>query len=142
MNWGKWIVVSFVFFVAFIATLVTVCIRQDINLVSRNYYQDELAYQDQLDRLNNTKELIEKPSIIVKDSHLEISFKQLNAIEKGTIQLFCPSNEKMDRYYTIASSHERQHSYALADLPKGMYRARLQWTMHGKEYYMEEIIYL
>jgi hypothetical protein len=143
MDWGKWIIVSFVLFVAFIATLVTVCVRQDISLVTKDYYQDELAYQDQLDRLTNTKELVEKPSIKVTDgTSLEISFAHFNEIEKGKLQLFFPSNEKMDRHYPITASNERQQYYTLADLPKGMYRARLQWTMHGKEFYMEEIIYL
>lgn len=143
MNWGRWIIVSFVLFTGFIATLVTVCIRQDVSLVTTNYYQDEIAYQDQLDRLNNTKALEEKPSIkIATNMKLEISFDKFNEIEKGKLQLFCPSNEKMDRHYTINPSNERQQYYTLADLPKGMYRARLQWTMEGKEYYLEEVIYL
>ena len=143
MNWGKWIIVSFVLFVVFIATLVAVCIRQDINLVTKDYYKDELAYQDQLDRMNNTYGLAEKPSIkVTNDTNLEISFNQFNEIEKGRLQLFCPSNENMDRHYNIEPSRERQQYYTLIDLPKGMYRARLQWTMHGKEYYMEEVIYL
>lgn len=143
MHWGKWIIVSFVLFVAFIGTLVTVCIRQDINLVTRDYYQDELTYQDQIDRLNNTKELIEKPSIkVIDDTNLEISFTQFNEIEKGKLQLFYPANEKMDKHYNVAPSNEKHQYYTLSNLPKGMYRARLQWTMHGKEFYVEEIIYL
>ena len=143
MNWGKWIIVSFVVFIAFIATLVTVCIRQDVSLVTKDYYQDEIAYQDQLDRLNNTKELGEKPFIkVTTDKELEISFTKFNEIEKGKLQLFCPADEKMDRNYKIDPSEKQQQYYSLVDLPKGMYRARLQWTMHGKEYYLEEIIYL
>ena len=53
MNWGKWIIVSFVLFAAFIGILVVICVRQDISLVSKNYYQEELAYQQQIDRMNN-----------------------------------------------------------------------------------------
>ena len=44
MNWGKSIVLSFILFAAFIGTLVTVCIRQDISLVSKDYYEEELQY--------------------------------------------------------------------------------------------------
>jgi hypothetical protein len=40
MNWGKWIIVSFVLFAGFIGTLVTVCVRQDISLVSKDYYKE------------------------------------------------------------------------------------------------------
>lgn len=143
MNWGKWIIVSFVLFIAFIATLVTVCVREDVSLVTTDYYQDEIAYQDQLDRLSNTKALTEKPSIKVTDDRdLEIAFTKFNEIEKGTLQLFRPSNEQMDRHFTIEASNRPQQYYTLDGLPKGMYRARLQWTMHGKEYYLEEIVTL
>ena len=51
MNWGKSIVLSFVLFAAFIVTLVTVCLRQDISLVSKEYYKEELQYENQLTRL-------------------------------------------------------------------------------------------
>lgn len=67
MSIGHWIVVSFVLFAAFIGTLVAVCLREDISLVTKDYYQEELAYQDQIQRLNNVAELKEKPVIRVVD---------------------------------------------------------------------------
>lgn len=143
MNWGKWIVVSFLLFVAFIGTLVVVCVRQDISLVTKDYYQDELAYQDQLDRLNNTNGLVQKPSIeVMADDYLRISFAQFSEMEKGKLQLFCPSNAKLDKHFSVGASIENQQYFTINNLPKGMYRARLQWTMKGKEFYLEEIIYL
>ena len=45
MNWGKSIVLAFVLFAVFIGVLVAVCVREDISLVSRNYYNEELDYQ-------------------------------------------------------------------------------------------------
>jgi hypothetical protein len=41
----------FILFAAFIGTLVTVCLRQDISLVSKDYYKEELQYENQLTRL-------------------------------------------------------------------------------------------
>ena len=63
MDFGKWIVVAFVLFAVFIGTLVTVCVRQDISLVSKEYYKEELAYQDQIVRIANTEKLGLKPKI-------------------------------------------------------------------------------
>jgi hypothetical protein len=42
MSWGKWIVVSFLLFAGFIATLVTICMKEDVGLVSSSYYDEEL----------------------------------------------------------------------------------------------------
>jgi hypothetical protein len=140
MSWGKWIILSFVLFAAFIATLVTVCMRQDVNLVSKDYYQEELAYQDQITRLNNTNSLLEKPVIKKAGPALKVNFKEFNKIERGSLTLFKPSNPGMDRSFKLESTQEDHQSFPIRDLEAGMYRARLQWMMEGKEYFIETII--
>lgn len=44
----KYIVFSFIAFALFIGTLVVVCVRQDIPLVSVNYYEEDLRYDHKL----------------------------------------------------------------------------------------------
>jgi hypothetical protein len=140
MNWGKWIIVSFVLFAGFIATLVTVCMRQDVSLVSKEYYQEELAYQDQMTRVNNANRLTNKPVIQKIGDVLEIDFEAFNKIEKGTLKLFRPSDSKMDKQFRLEASEERTQSFSIGDFAKGMYRVRMQWTMDGKEFFVETIV--
>ncbi len=142
MNFGNWIVVAFVLFAAFIGTLVAVCVREDISLVSKDYYQEELVYQDQIQRLNNVAGLKEKPVITVVDHMLQIEFNQFDAMEKAELKIFCPSNAKMDRNFLVKSSDTQIQFFKLDPLQKGMHRAKLQWTMNGKEFYFEEVIYI
>jgi hypothetical protein len=142
MSIGKWIVASFVLFAAFIATLVVVCVRQDISLVSKDYYQEELQYQEHISQENNTAALTEKPTINVADHAIEVRYADMQAIENGKLTLFCPSNEKMDRFFKFHNAQEMTTSFATDGLQKGLYRARLQWTMNGKNYFHEEVIYL
>lgn len=142
MNFGNWIVVAFVLFAAFIGTLVAVCVREDISLVSKDYYQEELVYQDQIQRLNNVAGLKEKPVIKVVDHMLQIEFNQFNAMENAELKIFCPSNAKMDRNFLVKSSDTEIQFFKLDPLQKGMHRAKLQWTMNGKEFYLEEVIYI
>src|SRR5688500_4773943 len=93
MNFGNWIVVAFIMFACFIATLVTVCVRQDINLVSKEYYKEELAYQDQIVRIQNTRELKKQPVIEkINESTLQLRFDLESQVQKGELVLFCPSN--------------------------------------------------
>ena len=143
MNWGKWIVVSFILFAAFIATLVTVCVREDISLVTKDYYKDELVYQSQIDRLNNAEQLSQKPVIsITGNDFVRVAFNTTEKIDRGELQLFCPSNERFDRHFDITSLTNNEQYFSVGDLQKGMYRARLSWSMNGKEFYMEEVIFL
>jgi len=141
MNWGKWIIVSFVLFAGFIGTLVTVCVRQDISLVSKDYYKEELAYQDQIVRIKNASLLTHKPSIkIIGNNSLQIDFAQFNEIQKGELKLFRPSNAAMDQKFELKSSDASVQVLATEGLQKGMYKVRMQWTMQGKEFYIEEVI--
>lgn len=141
MNWGKWIVTSFVLFAGFIATLVFVCVREDISLVNKDYYKDELVYEDQLVRLKNAESLMHKPIIgIDSQRYLVVQFDQFPDLQKGELLLFCPSNARLDKKIDIRSSHENIQRFDLVRIPKGMYKARLRWTMNDKEYYTETVI--
>ena len=52
-NWGTKIIISFVLFGAFILYMVVQAFMMDFDLVSENYYQDELAFQDRIDEKAN-----------------------------------------------------------------------------------------
>ena len=142
MNFGKWIVVAFVLFAMFIGTLVTVCVKQDISLVSKNYYNDELVYQDQIKRISNTNQLLKKPGISKLDNKIRIVFDQQFKIQKGRVKFFCPSNPEMDKDFDLDIAGDNSQVFNSDSFQKGMYKAKLTWTMDGKEYYYEEVIYI
>jgi len=143
MNWGKWIIVSFVLFAGFIGTLVGVCIRQDVNLVSKDYYKDELQYESQIQRIKNVSLLQSKPVITVLDKGvIQIAFARFNEIEKGELKLFRPSDPTNDRKYNVTTTSSLTQEFPTDNLNPGMYRAKMQWTMNGKEFYLEEVIFI
>jgi hypothetical protein len=143
MNFGKWIVVAFVAFAIFIGTLVTVCVRQDISLVSKEYYKEELAYQGQIQRIQNTRELKEKPIMEKIDAKtLELRFDLKSNVQKGKLLFFCPSNPHMDKSFDLDLSKANVQLVNIASLQKGMYRAKLFWTVEGKEFFVEQVIYI
>lgn len=142
MSIGKWIVTAFILFAAFIATLVTICVRQDISLVSKDYYKEELAYQTQIDRMQNTRELQIKPQIQVTEKLLTVTFDSLYFIETGKVTVFCPSDATMDRSFLLTETAGPAYAYSLSGLKPGMYRIKLNWSMSGKDFYQEEIINL
>lgn len=142
MNFGKWIVVAFVLFAGFIATLVTVCVRQDIPLVTKEYYNEELRYQEQIDRRQNTEALTDKPAISVTGNQLVVDYILLPGIERGELRLFRPSDPGLDENFKIASTSSTVQSFSITNPGRGLYRAQLTWTENGKEYYLEKVIVL
>jgi hypothetical protein len=143
MNWGKSIVLAFVIFTVFIATLVTVCVRQDISLVTKDYYQEELAYQGQIDRMAHTAMLSEKPDIKIQHGNLLIvSYEDFARVQSGSLQLFRPSDPAMDRQFKFRKTAETSLYFSTDGMKKGMYRARLKWTMDGNDFYLEKVVNL
>lgn len=140
MNWGKGIIISFVLFAVFIATLVTVCVRQDIPLVSKEYYKEEIAYQDQLDRLENTKALTERPDISIVNNNIVVTYARFSEMEHGKLKLFRPSDSSLDRQFNLDATTQSAVEINVTDLHKGLYKARLLWEQDGKEFFLEKII--
>lgn len=142
MNWGKWIAVSFILFALFIGVLVTICVRQDISLVAKDYYEQELDYQQQIDRSVNTDQLEFKPEITIVNNAMQISYRDFGSIQTGELKLFRPSNSKSDRVFELKPTSDTLQVFDLSSQEKGMYKARLKWSMNNKEYYLEKMVYL
>jgi hypothetical protein len=141
MNFGKWIVVSFVLFAIFIATLVALCLREDVSLVSKDYYKEEIAYQQQLERLHNTAQLSKKPDVkFIERVGLKVVWGPDAKIDKGELKLFCPSDVKRDKQFILNSSNEQ--IFQAEHLRRGLYKIKLLWSMGGKEYYFEQEIFI
>lgn len=143
MNWGKSIILAFITFAAFIAALVTICIRQDVSLVTKEYYKEELAYQMQIDRMAHTAMLAEKPLIHIEDGDLlKVTYADFERVQDGVLQLFRPSDPSLDKEFEVRKSAESLQYFSTAGMAKGMYRARLKWTMNGQEFFLEQLITL
>ena len=137
MNFGKWIVVAFVSFAVYITALVIICVRQDVPLVSKSYYRDELQYQQKLDRINNAGRLDHLPTIVIKNGSVKVTFPASQSIQNGKLKIERPANEALDRHYSLAPSQATQQ-FSLGKWMPGLYRASLSWTMDGKEFYLEK----
>lgn len=140
MNWGKWIVVSFLLFAGFMAAIVTISMKQDVNLVSSQYYQDDLDFQQQLDRKNNTAALVYPPEITLTEKQLQVYFPEQTSIESGVIKLFRPSTDKQDQDFVLQTSDESTQVFKLQPLARGAYRVKMTWKVADKEYYLEKFV--
>ncbi len=136
----KWVIGSFIAFGLFIGTLVFICVREESSLVSANYYQDELVHQIKMKQQQNVLSLKELPSIELTDRQVTISFSMFSDLEMGELRLARPSNAKLDQRFKLSTRSLQTFPLPIAE--KGLYRVTLQWSMHGKEYYVEKLMVL
>jgi hypothetical protein len=109
-----------------------------IELVTENYYEAEINYQDRIDeessalRLNRT---VISYSTMGKNLVLD-----LPTGTTGKLQLFRPSDSKLDREILVDVIGSGSTSVALDDLKPGYWKIQLSWTEEGKNYYEEKKI--
>ena len=141
MNWGHKITLSFVVFIGIIITMVVISMKQDVGLVSADYYKQEIAYQDQIDRIKRTKDLESAPEIGINREFglLEIKLPQ-KEIAEGEVWLFRPSDDGEDRKYPMPSTGLIQ--IPIDDFIAGRWQVKVLWTHAALEYYVEEDIYI
>ncbi|MFN8438591.1 MAG: FixH family protein [Cytophagales bacterium] len=137
--WAKGIVASFVVFALFIVTLVVICVKQDISLESKDYYKDELAYQQKIDSRNNTETLHQKPTINISgtDQVLSVNFVNPTGLN-GKANFYKPDQAKND----FEVNFEKNISLDMSKKAPGLWKVKLNWKQNGKDFYYEESIFV
>ena len=129
MNWGKGITIALTIFIGFIVTLGVIMMRQDIDLVSDDYYKQEVDYQVQIDALNAGNEF---ESIIIEKRNTFVVFELPQSFPSDVqINLYRANNEDLDQ--TIIMKNERVHPIKETDLVKGEYDVHVSFTIDGKK---------
>ena len=112
------------------------------DLVTDNYYQKELEFQDQIDATKNAKLLEEDVEIVKSEKGLQIYFPKIFKNEmEGKVFLYRPSNKQLDFEIPISITD----NYLLVpekSLLDGRWNISVKVTHNNKEYYFsEEITY-
>ena len=146
INWGTAIVLAFIVFIAFILYFVLSMNFNDKynhQLVTEDYYKQELEYQDDIDKVNNSKTLEKDISYTKTKQGLIFKFPENFDPKKitGKVFLYRPSNEHLDFETPISISE----SYLLVPdkrLLDGRWNISIDWQYNGKSYlYKKSIIY-
>lgn len=139
MDWGKGILLTIIGFVAVIITMVVISVRMDgIELVTENYYEQEIKYQDQIDKENLTLGLGE--AVMRYDYDAQAVVLDLPEGSKGKLQLFRPSDSSLDQVFNFEANANQAKVIPVPNLKSGYWKFQLSWSVGGKEYYEEKKI--
>lgn len=146
INWGTGIVLAFIGFISFIMYFVinmNTNDKYDHDLVTDDYYKQELQFQDNIDKEKNNKTLKENITWEKTQEGILIRFPedlQPNLIN-GKVFLYRPSNKQFDFETPISLS---DHNLLIPDkrLLGGRWNINIDWNYKGNSYlYKKEITY-
>lgn len=143
MNFGVKITILYLGFVGLILTLVFMSYGHKVELVSKDYYAQELKYQDKIDAMNNANSLNTSIDHRVegKNITLTINPELVTNDFSGTVNFFRPSDSSLD--VNMAMNFNNNTQVIPTDkLKHGSYKMQLTWKSGGKNYFKEEVIFI
>ena len=146
VNWSTAVVIAMIAFILFILTFVyrsAVMDEYQHELVSEDYYGDELHYQEEIDKINNASKLDVDLTMVRTADGLTFRFPEDMEPEKisGTISLQRPSNKSLDLKMPIVLTDS---DFLIPDqnLASGKYVVVVDWKHENSEYmFKDEIFY-
>ncbi len=146
LNWGTSIVIAFALFICFIMYFVIKVQTQsqyENDLVVEEYYKHDAKFGDEMIRIQNAANLVNKPKIQNTSAGVIIVFPTEfipNKI-KGKVSLYRPSNKKLDFEIPISLSNPSLL------IPKsnwvgGRWDINMEWQYEGKSFLTKETIYI
>ena len=142
INWGTGILITIILFMSITVLTGIYLMNQDVQLVTDNYYEKDLKYQNQIDKLNRTAALEEKVEIKFDGLAVELVFPTSFDKSKlsGEIYFYRPSDRKKDFTIPLTLNSEARQIIPVTRIDKGFWRIKLSWSSDGIEYYNERAI--
>jgi hypothetical protein len=143
-NWGVGIFILYTGFALLTIGLVVFSMTKKVDLVTDNYYDKELKYQQQIEREKNSNSLDKKIRIEINAKELKISFPEFVNPDsvKGTIHFYRPSDSGKDFILNIALEKNKKQRIILSKLDKGIWKLQINWSCNNREYYYEESVFI
>jgi hypothetical protein len=129
--WPYAIIFYFIVFITAIATWITFAVRNDHELVRKDYYEQELKFQADID--GQARAATTQVSVDYDSATQRVTVSLPAGAAKGAIYFYRPSNAKLDRQIELAIDKGSQ-SVDVTRFESGLWKVRLIWTTDGVEY--------
>ena len=144
--WPIAIIAYFIAFFSFTVGLVVWAVHQKVDLVSPNYYDDEIAFQKRIDDVKRTEPVRGMVSVVYDTAAQTVIIKVPDVRHridtKGSVQFYRPSDERLDRTVPLALDSSGEQMFDAKVLANGLWKVHLQWVESGKDYYFDQTLVL
>lgn len=136
---GNIILTGFATMVLFMCYLVYQCNHHPTVLVSKNYYEQEIKYQDVINAKNNANELTEPIRMERQANHLVFQLpEEVNRdLQNADVVLYHRADDKKDQKVTLVPNGTGTYSVPLTQRMKGHYDIKVSLQTSSKSYYKE-----
>lgn len=142
--WPLGIVAAFAVFIPATAGLIVLALLHKEELVRPDYYEQEIRYQGQMERLERARGLGGRASVVYDSARgqITIALPAEHALGKaqGRIHLYRPSAAGLDHQFELAPNASGVQTLEAKDLRPGLWKVRVSWSVAAQEYLIDEKI--
>lgn len=139
MNWGKAITIALVAFMSYIVYMVVILISQDTDLVSPDYYKDEVKFEREITAQQNAVNNRSNLNIEVSPEGLYLILETPDVINDLKVQLY-RSNAKDDDI--IVEAKGKNLFIEGSQLKTGRYYLTTNWKIQDKNYQLRDTVWI
>lgn len=142
-TWGTGIFLSITVFVSFFISFIIFSLTKDVNLVTKDYFPDEIAYDLKIRKIQNTNALKEKINFSSQNNILKIKFPPFITDQnnfRGTVLFFYIKSSREDKSFNLKLDKNNSQYFDLSGYKPGRYTVKIDWSYIDKDYFQEHII--
>lgn len=141
--WPVGLVLFFIVFTAYIVGFVIFASWQKMDLVRQDYYEQEIRFQQQIDRVQRTTPILASAGINYDRAGdlVTVSLPSVNGGDvSGAVSFYRPSDASLDSNVQLEVDPAGRQSISIRSLRTGFWKVRIEWKMVGREYFFEKPI--
>lgn len=139
LHFGHGVLFVMIIFASGISYLVYRCYNQRVDLVSADYYDQEINHDKKMEKIKNNSSLTDPISISIQDFFINIKYPNNLKSIIGKVKFYKPDNESYDSEKEITFSNGYQ-IIPLNDIRKGRWKVSIDGISNGIGYYYEKYI--
>jgi hypothetical protein len=140
--WPISIVGFFALAIAGAVAFVMFCNLHPTDLVAADYYEQEVRYQQEMERVQRTQRLAEPANVsyLPEQRLIRVSVPAAHAGAdlSGVIHLYRPSDATLDKLLKMATDAKGQQDIDARGLEPGLWKVKVQWQAGGEDYVLDQ----
>lgn len=140
MNWGHKLTIIILVFVSWMGYMVYRCATTDFQLVEKEYYKNELRYQQVIDGTRRANGLSSNATVTLQKDKVVVKFpcEMKNKPVKGSLWFYCPYNAALDKRMSLQLNANGEQVLDAAVFQPASYTVKIEWTCNDVSYFKEE----
>lgn len=143
LHWGHKIGIVYSLFAGFMIFMLILSLQKKHELVTENYYENEMAVQGRIEADKNLKTANFDVDISSGNSEIFVSFNDLPSGElpNGKVSLYKPDDIRLDE--TMDVKLDADNKMRIKPIGNhGRYKVSIRFNLSGKDYYTEKQVVL